>query len=82
MTVEGWTAQDRKDYEGFVSKVDMVSPETAGNSYAQVLTHIDYELSGLIVDYDDRRLPIEEHLKNKVTDGPRTYAQYSSQTNC
>ncbi|KAJ5801959.1 uncharacterized protein N7503_004409 [Penicillium pulvis] len=77
---DGWTAEDTKYYEDFVSKVDMVTPEVIGSIYAQVLTHANSELSGLVIDYDDPQLPVEEHLKRKDrADGPRSYAQYSSQ---
>ncbi|KAH7019578.1 hypothetical protein EDB80DRAFT_561303 [Ilyonectria destructans] len=76
---EGWTANDIRHYEDFVSKIDMITPEVAGNAYAQVLIRGDREISGLIVDYDDPRLPIKEHLKRKNKEGSRSYAQYSAQ---
>lgn len=76
---EGWTANDIRHYEDFVSKIDMITPEVAGNAYAQVLIRGGREISGLIVDYDDPRLPIEEHLKRKNKEGSRSYAQYSAQ---
>lgn len=56
----------------------MITPEIAGNAYARVLIHGGHEVSGLIVDYDDPRLPIEEHLKQKGSKGPRNYTQYSA----
>ncbi|KAL4804823.1 hypothetical protein BDV18DRAFT_161915 [Aspergillus unguis] len=78
--LEGWTADGVKDFEDFVSKIDMVSPKLVGGIYARLVAHANSELSGLIMDYDDPRLPIEEHLKRKAgADGPRSYAQYSAQ---
>jgi hypothetical protein len=49
-----------------MSGLDLITPTTAGNVYAQTITKGDASLSGLVVDYDDPRLPIAEELKRKV----------------
>ncbi|KAM5353700.1 hypothetical protein ACJ41O_000350 [Fusarium nematophilum] len=78
---EGWTAKDIQDYEDFVSKIPLVTPQVAAHSYAQVLIHKSPALSGLVLDYDDPRLPIEDRFKRKLSEGAVNYTEFSSQTN-
>jgi hypothetical protein len=58
----------------------MITPATAGNAYAQSVTSADRSLSGLVVDYDDPRLPIPEHAKRK-TDKAVDYTVHSVEVN-
>jgi len=69
-----------KKYEAFVSQIELITPAHAGHVFALTVTKADPSISGLVVDYDDPRLPIEEHLKRK--DGKETidYTQHSVDT--
>ncbi|EXJ92914.1 hypothetical protein A1O3_01470 [Capronia epimyces CBS 606.96] len=62
---DGWGEKEAAKYHDFVSKIELTSPTVAGNAYAQAVTKADPGLSGLLVEYDDPRLPIAEHLKRK-----------------
>ncbi|KAF4474648.1 short-chain dehydrogenase reductase [Fusarium agapanthi] len=76
---EGWTAQDIQDYEKFVAQIPMALPSVTATSYASALVHRTPELSGVIVDYDDPRLPIDNPLKYKSKQNPTNYAEFSPQ---
>jgi NAD(P)-dependent dehydrogenase (short-subunit alcohol dehydrogenase family) len=60
---EGWTPEDTAKYRKFVSSVETITPTIAGNAYAQTVTKGDKSLAGLIVEYNDPRLPIADQLK-------------------
>ena len=57
----------------------MVTPHIAGNSYASFLLDPVKALSGLVVDYDDHRLPIDEGLKRKGVQENIDYTKFSAQ---
>ena len=80
-TDEGWGPADMEKYEKFVAQVEMITPAVAGNAYAQTVTKCDANISGLVLDYDDPRLPIAEHLKRDNVNQPIDYRKHSVETN-
>lgn len=53
----------------------MITPEVAGTAYAGALAHSSPELSGVILDYDDPRLPIPDEFKAN-REGNTEYTQF------
>ena len=57
----------------------MVTPQIASISYASFLLEPVASLSGLVIDYDDERLPIEEKLKRRGAEQVMDYSKFSAQ---
>lgn len=75
----GWTQEDIDHYESFVSKIPLITAKIAATSYAELLLHPNPALSGLVVDYDDHRLPIDDSLKRLGATSNLDYTQFSTQ---
>lgn len=56
-------------YNNFVSQVEMITPDVAGEVMARTVVLADSSLSGNVFDYDDARLPGNEKLANKAPNG-------------
>jgi hypothetical protein len=55
---EGWSKADADSYKKFLSGITMTSPAEAANSYAQSVLKADRSIGGLIMEFNDPRLPV------------------------
>lgn len=82
ITGEGFDEEHVKTYKTFTAKVEMITPSVAAMAFVSTVLRAGQELSGVVLDYNDPRLPTPHHIKRKTVPGQIDYSAFVDNKTC